>query len=148
MPDEALITILFEHAIKERMRHLSQLFEVGLVVTGIYKTGKYIGEITMVKEPNYVVRVLAVLKHPQQGDLHNPKSADVGFFHERRALAYREQVNIQNVYIKPYDGELPNYKDSLNKAIDEQYQELQQDGSPFAKKAIEKLAALKADYFK
>ncbi|WNF38232.1 kinase-associated lipoprotein B [Bacillaceae bacterium IKA-2] len=127
---------------------MSQLFEVGLVVTGIYKTGKYIGEITMVKEPNYVVRVLAVLKHPQQGDLHNPKMAEVGFFHERRALAYREQVNIQGVYIKPYDGELPSYQDSLTGALEEQYQDLQQDGSPFAIKALEKLAALKADYFK
>lgn len=130
------------------MRYLSQLFEVGLIVTGIYKTGKYIGEITIVKEPNYVVRVLAVLKHPQQGDLHNPKSVDVGFFHERRALAYREQVNIQSVYIKPYNGKLPSYEDSLTNALEEQYQELQQDGSPFAKIAIEKLATLKADYFK
>lgn len=133
---------------KERMRHLSQLFEVGLVVTGIYKTGKYIGEITMVKEPNYLVRVLAVLKHPQQGDLHNPKSVDVGFFHERRALAYREQVNIQSVYIKPYEGELPSYEDSLSTALEEQYLELQLDDSPFAKKAIEKLLVLKTDYFK
>lgn len=130
------------------MNRVSKLFEVGQIITGIYKTGKYIGEITVVKEANHVMRVLAVLKHPQQGDLHNPKSVDVGFFHERRALAYREQVNIQSVYIKPFEGELPSYQDSLKKALEEQYQELQQDDSLFAKKAVETLDVLKADYFK
>lgn len=96
---------------------MSQKFEVGQLVTGIYKTGKYIGEITVVREANYVMRVLAVLKHPQQGDLHHPKSVDVGFFHVRPALAFREQVNIQPVYVKLYEGEVPTYEDSLKKAV-------------------------------
>lgn len=127
---------------------MSNSLEVGQLVTGIAKTGKYIGELTAVNETNSVLRVLAVLKHPQQGDLHNPKSVDVGFFHERRALSYREQVNIPNVYIKPYEGELPTYEDSLKKALTEQYEALKQENSPFAQKSLEMLDALKADYFK
>ncbi|MFL6560658.1 MAG: sporulation phosphorelay system protein KapB, partial [Bacillus sp. (in: firmicutes)] len=68
--------------------------KVGQMVTAIYKTGKYIGEITEVRPQHYLVRVLAVLKHPMQGDLHNPKDANVLIFHERKALSYREQANI------------------------------------------------------
>ncbi len=124
------------------MIKVSQKFEVGQLVTGIYKTGKYIGEITVVREANYVMRVLAVLKHPQQGDLHHPKSVGVGFFHERRALADREQVNIQPVYVKPYDSELPSYEESLRKALDEQMKELKEDGSPFAVKSLETLHSI------
>lgn len=127
------------------MIRLSQNLEVGQLVTGIYKTGKYIGEITVVKEANVVMRVLAVLKHPEQGDLHNPKSVDVGFFHERRALAHREQVNIQPVYVKPYTDDVPSYEESLRKALDEQIQRLNEDGSPFALKSLEMLRSL--DYF-
>lgn len=44
------------------------------------KTGKYIGEITGIYPDHYVVRTLAVLKHPMQGDLHHPKETDVAFF--------------------------------------------------------------------
>lgn len=130
------------------MRNLSQQFEIGQLVTGIYKTGKYIGEITMVKEPNYVMRVLAVINHPTQGDLHNPKQVEGVFFHERRALAYREQVNIQNVYVKPFEGELPSYEESLRTSLDKEFSELEADGSPFALKSIEVLKELEKDYFK
>jgi kinase-associated protein B len=127
---------------------MSQQFEVGQLVTGIYKTGKYIGEITMVKEANYVMRVLAVINHPTQGDLHNPKAVDGVFFHERRALAHREQVNIQNVYVKPYEGELPSYEQSLRSALDKEFSQLEAEGSPFALKSIEVLRGLEVDYFK
>ncbi|RXJ04236.1 kinase [Anaerobacillus alkaliphilus] len=127
---------------------MSQTFEVGQLVTGIYKTGKYIGEITMIKEPNYVMRVLAVINHPTQGDLHNPKQVEGVFFHERRALAHREQVNIPAVYVKPFEGEVPTYDESLRAALDKEFAELEADGSPFALKSIETLRGLEKDYFK
>ena len=66
---------------------------------------------------SYVVKVLAVLKHPVQGDLHNVKQADVPFFHERRALAFREQTNIPEQMVKKYEGEIPDYTDSLKLAL-------------------------------
>lgn len=127
---------------------MTQQFEVGQIVTGIYKTGKYIGEITVIKELNFVIRVLAVLKHPTQGDLHNPKKIDVGFFHERRALAFREQVNIPKVYVKPYESEVPTYEESLKTALNELVKELAEDRTPFAKKSLDILDSLKTDYFK
>ncbi|WP_209124697.1 kinase-associated lipoprotein B [Alkalihalobacillus sp. BA299] len=127
---------------------MDKSLDIGQIVTGIYKTGKYIGEITNVRPSQYVVRVLAVLKHPDQGDLHNPKEADVAFFHERRALAYREQTNIPNVYVKPYDGEIPTYENSLKQALKQQYSELDADNSFWAKKSMEMLRNLEKDYFK
>ncbi len=127
---------------------MSQPLEVGQLVTGIYKTGKYIGEITMIKDPNYVMRVLAVINHPTQGDLHNPKQVEGVFFHERRALAHREQVNIPAVYVKPFEGELPSYEESLRAALDKEITELEADGTPFALKSIEMLRGLEKDYFK
>lgn len=127
---------------------MSGTFEVGQKVTGIYKTGKYIGEITEIKPERYVVRVLAVLKHPQQGDLHQAKSANVPLFHERRALAFREQTNIPAVYVKDYDGTIPDYKESLKKALEEQKTDLEEDSSDWAKKSLEMLKNLEQDYFR
>lgn len=127
---------------------MSQKFEVGQLVTGIYKTGKYIGEIIMVKDSNYTMRVLAVINHPTQGDLHNPNQVDGVFFHERRALAYREGVNIPAVYVKPFEGDVPTYEDSLRDALHKEITELEADGSPFALKSIEALQNLEKDYFK
>ncbi|WP_078427141.1 kinase-associated lipoprotein B [Alkalihalobacterium alkalinitrilicum] len=121
---------------------------IGQTVTGIYKTGKYIGEITNVRPEQYVVRVLAVLKHPDQGDLHNPKETDVELFHERRALAYREQTNIPKVYVKPYSDDVPSYEESLKEALKQQYTKLESDQSAWANKSIEMLQSLEKEYFK
>lgn len=126
---------------------MSKRLEIGQKVTGIYKTGKYIGEVTEIKPERYVIRVLAVLKHPQQGDLHQAKSVHVPFFHERRALSFREQTNIPNVYVKSYDGSIPDYKESLRKALSEQKQTLEEDGSEWAKQSLELLNRLEQDYF-
>lgn len=92
--------------------------KIGEIVTGIYKTGKYIGELTEERPQHYLIRVLAVLKHPMQGDLHSPKDADVLVFHERRALSYREQTNIPKQMVKPFDKEVPDYQQSLKEAVE------------------------------
>ncbi|MBO9130648.1 kinase-associated lipoprotein B [Bacillus sp. 165] len=120
--------------------------KIGTIVTGIYKTGKYIGEITNIRPQHYLVKVLAVLKHPTQGDLHNPKETDVPLFHERRALAFREQTNIPAQMVKPFEGEIPEYMYSLQVALEKQIEELHADGSPWAKKCIQNLEGLKQDY--
>ncbi|OAS87102.1 MULTISPECIES: kinase-associated lipoprotein B [Metabacillus] len=121
--------------------------KIGEIVTGLYKTGKYIGEITDIREMHYLVKVKAVLKHPQQGDLHNPKQADVQFFHERRALAFNEQTNIPKQMVKPFADPIPDYKESLKQALDTLKDELLQLDTSWAQKSLELLSTLEADYF-
>jgi kinase-associated protein B len=121
---------------------------IGDKVTAIYKTGKYIGEITERRPQHYLVRVLAVAKHPMQGDLHNPKDAEVGFFHERKALSFREQANIPEKMVKPFDGEIPNYVDSLKDATSKLRTELEADNSTWAQQSLRNLDSLEKDYFK
>ncbi|MBM7704630.1 kinase-associated lipoprotein B [Metabacillus iocasae] len=122
--------------------------KIGDTVSAIYKTGKYIGEITAIRDQHYVVRVKAVLRHPQQGDLHNPKQTDVPFFHERRALAFREQANIPKQMVHLYEEDVPDYESSLKGAIDALYESLEQDDSEYAKQSQQRLNSLKADYFR
>src|SRR5690554_8218097 len=98
---------------------MTNAFKVGQIVTGIYNTGKYVGEVVEDRNERYLIQVLAVLKHPKQGDLHHPNSVDVPLFHERRALAYKEKANIPKVYVKEYIGEIPDYKESLLEALNE-----------------------------
>ncbi|MEH6940702.1 kinase-associated lipoprotein B [Bacillus sp. JJ722] len=123
-------------------------FKIGDIVTAFNKTGKYIGEITAVREQAYLVRILAVLKHPKQGDLHNPNQVDVDFFHERKALAFREQTNVPTNMVRPYNDEIPNYKDSLQVAVDTIKQEFESKDTPFSKKSLEAIQELEKDYFK
>jgi kinase-associated protein B len=126
---------------------LSEL-KIGEIVTGIYKTGKYIGELTEIRPQHYLVRVLAVLKHPMQGDLHNPKEADVLVFHERRALSYREQANIPKQMVKPYEADVPDYQASLKEAVDKTKKELIDKPSPWADMSLKMFESLEKDYFK
>lgn len=122
--------------------------KAGDKVTAIYKTGKYIGEITERRPQHYLVRVLAVLKHPMQGDLHNPKDAEVGFFHERKALSYREQANIPEKMVKPFEEEIPDYHNSLQDAISKLRSELEGDESRWAQQSLKNIESLEKDYFK
>ncbi|CAM4329593.1 kinase-associated lipoprotein B [Bacillus manliponensis] len=125
---------------------MNETLQVGEIVTGIYKTGKYIGEITNIRPQFYLVKILAVINHPVQGDLHNPRQADVPFFHERRALAFREQTNIPQTMVKKYEGEIPDYTASLKEALANQIAKLQEEDSPFAKRSLQALEQLKHDY--
>ncbi|UII55364.1 kinase-associated lipoprotein B [Cytobacillus spongiae] len=120
---------------------------IGDRVTAIYKTGKYIGEITDIRPSHYLVRVLAVVKHPMQGDLHNPKQVDVGIFHERRALAYQEQTNVPKQMVKRYEDEMPDYQASLKDAINRLKQELETDTSTWAEQSLKNMSILEEDYF-
>lgn len=131
----------------ERGKNMSEL-KIGDYVTAFYKTGKYIGEITNIREEHYLVRVLAVAKHPIQGDIHTGKEVDVPFFHERRALAFREQANMPKKMVKPYEGEIPDYKESLKEAVEKIKGELQEDASPWAQQSLKHIETLEQDYFK
>jgi len=125
-----------------------EVLQIGDKVTAIYKTGKYIGEITDIRPEHYLVKILAVVKHPLQGDLHNPKDADVPFFHERKALSYREQANIPKKMVKPFEDEIPDFEASLKIAIRNFKLELEMDSSAFAERSLKNMESLEKDYFK
>lgn len=119
----------------------------GDVVTAIYKTGKYIGEITGEHPEHYTVRILAVKKHPLQGDLHHPKQGNVDFFHERKALAFREQANIPKKMVKPFTGKVPDYNESLVKAFADYKHELEQNPkNEYAQKSLQCLSEIQKEY--
>lgn len=121
--------------------------KIGDVVTGIYKTGKYIGIVTDIRPMHYLVQVKAVIKHPQQGDLHNPKQADVQIFHERRALAFNEQTNVPKQMVKSFDEDMPDYDQSLQKAVIAMKQDLEEMNTEWAKLSLNRLLVLEKEYF-
>ncbi|MGD7025240.1 kinase-associated lipoprotein B [Rossellomorea vietnamensis] len=121
-------------------------FKNGDIVTALYKTGKYIGEVTDSRPGVYVVKVLAVLKHPRQGDLHNPKEVDVPLFHERKALAFRERANIPEKMVKPFEGDIPEYNESLSSTFNELKEQLASEDSAFAAKSLETLESIRREY--
>lgn len=123
-------------------------FKIGDKVTAIYKTGKYVGEITDIRLQAYLVRVLGVLKHPTQGDLHSPRGTEGVFFHERRALAYREQANISKQMVKLFEGDVPDYHESLKEAISKFRDHLKEDSSAWAAQSLKNIDTLEKDYFK
>jgi len=103
--------------------NISEL-HIGQLVTAKVRTGIYIGEIVERYDPRLVVKILAVVKHPEQGDLHHPYNPDVPMFHERRALAYTEKTTVLPKDVEYYEGELPDYKESLLQAAQQELEKL------------------------
>jgi len=124
-----------------------QEFAIGDIVTGIYKTGKYIGEITAIKEEHYLVKIKSVLRHPLQGDIHTPKQVDVPIFHERRALACNEQANIPQKMVHRYEGKIKDYHESLGEALSSMKKDLEAENSEWSKRCLQNIASLEKDYF-
>ncbi|KQU19543.1 kinase [Bacillus sp. Leaf13] len=125
-----------------------QEFNIGDKVTAIYKTGKYIGEINDIRPTSYLVKVLAVVKHPIQGDLHNPKQTEVSMFHQRRALAFRERTNVPKNMVRVFEEEIPEYKESLREAVENMARTLSEVHTEWNNKSLQLLEELAADYFK
>ena len=127
---------------------MTEELKIGDIVRAPYKTGVYIGEITAERPQHYLVKVKAVLKHPTQGDLHSHKQVDVPLFHERRALAEREQTNIPKAMVRKYTGDIPDYLDSLREALSSLRGELENENSEWALMSLNMLENLEKDYFK
>ncbi|PKG21852.1 kinase-associated lipoprotein B [Niallia nealsonii] len=120
--------------------------KVGEIVAAFYKTGKYIGEIKEIRAQSYLVEVLAVLKHPMQGDLHHPKIVDGVFFHERKALNFKEKTNVPKQMAKRLEEPVPNYQDSLRTSLEKMKQELTEDSSAFAERSLQNLHIIEKEY--
>lgn len=110
-----------------------------------YKTGDYVGETIDRDERRVLVKVLAVLQHPTQGDLHNPYDPEPPIFHERRALAYTEKVWVPVQTARPYAGAIPSYADSLKTALGIEMERIDRM-KRWAERCQENLQGLQKDY--
>ncbi|MBD2847831.1 kinase [Paenibacillus sp. IB182496] len=110
-----------------------------------YKSGVYVGEVTEWSGARAVVKVLAVLKHPEQGDLHHPYDPDVPMFHERRALSYTEKALAPARDLQPHTGAVPDYKESLQRALQQELAALDKL-ERWAARGLEQLQRLKNEY--
>jgi len=127
---------------------MGETYAAGSLATAQYKTGEYIGEVVeQSSSAKAAVQILAVVKHPSQGDLHNPMNPNVPFFHQRRALAYREIALMPLYTIQPYEGEVPDYKASLAHSLQEEIRAMEQsEYSEWAQRCLQELEQLKKDY--
>ncbi|WP_127584496.1 sporulation phosphorelay system protein KapB [Paenibacillus koleovorans] len=111
-----------------------------------YKTGQYIGQLLEWSPPRALVQIAAVVKHPDQGDLHRPLETEVALFHQRRALSHREKTWIPVQSVHPYRGTVPEYTDSLRQALEAEQRHLEKTRR-WAERSLEELAQLQKDYF-
>ncbi|EFM11942.1 Kinase associated protein B [Paenibacillus curdlanolyticus YK9] len=118
---------------------------VDSIVQMTYKTGVYAGKVVESGGPRAVVQVLAVLKHPQQGNLHYPYDPDVPMFHERRALSHNEKALTAYQDLESYSGEIPPYKESLIRTLEAEAAELDRL-KRWAERGLETLEIVKKDY--
>lgn len=120
---------------------------LGATVQTVYRTGSYLGELIQLKPAKAIVKILAVRKHPTQGDLHNPFQTEVPMFHQRRALAYHEKVSVPLGTIKLFEGEVPSYRHSLMDALESEIKILSDKGDAWSQRSMQELVELKKDYF-
>lgn len=121
---------------------------IGQIVRAHYKSGTYIGEAVEDRGKRLLIKVLAVHKHPMQGDIHNPGKVDDVFFHERKALAYQEKMNVAKPAVHPFDEEeIPEYKASLVEAVAKLKDKLAQKDTEFDQKALRTLEELEGKYY-
>lgn len=117
-------------------------------VKALYKTGSYYGRVIedLPAKQTVLVEILAVDKHPVQGDLHHPKEVDVPLFHERKALSFREKANMPRHTVKPFDGHVPEYNESLKSSLETMKVELRSEKSEWSLHALKALEAVEKDY--
>src|SRR5690625_6552680 len=93
--------------------------KVGDIVEARYNSGTYVGKVLEDRRNFFLVKVLAVLIHPTQGDLHNRGQIEGVAFHERKALAFQEKMNATKRNTQLYEGEIPDYTTSLKTAVEQ-----------------------------
>jgi kinase-associated protein B len=120
---------------------------IGDIVQAPSKSGIYIGELIEDRHDKYLVKVLGVLKHPMQGDLHHPKQVENVVFHERKALAQFEKVNVLKSVVKLYEDEMPDYGESLKSAVDTYRKQLENKDTPYNQEALKALKVVEESYY-
>jgi kinase-associated protein B len=128
------------------------MIENGDLVIASYKTGTYIGRIIELRAMKAAVQVLAVVQHPEQGNLHAPQQVEGVFFHQRKALAEQEIALMPLDLIVKYEEEdIPNYRESLVRSLEVENMRmnqlaLQPELQKWAFRAIEELERLYEEY--
>ncbi|WP_330949723.1 kinase-associated lipoprotein B [Virgibacillus sp. MG-45] len=117
-------------------------FLPGDLVRAHYRSGTYIGKIVEDRGDRFLIEVLAVHKHPLQGDIHHPNETKGVFFHERKALAFKEKMNVKKPAVHRFEGEVPNYGDSLKQAVSVAKDKLKAKDMAFNQLALQKLTSL------
>ncbi|MDF9411800.1 kinase [Brevibacillus laterosporus] len=127
---------------------LERSLQLGDIVTVRHRTGEYISEIIELTPSKALVKTLAVLTHPTQGDLHNLYETNVPLFHQRKAMAFLEKVYVPTAVLQPYSGEgVPSYPDSLQQALQKLEEQLRERGDEYANLALHQLTQLREEYF-
>lgn len=120
---------------------------IGDKVKAHYRSGTYIGKVIEDRGEQFLIEVYAVLKHPLQGDLHNMNQTEDVFFHERKALAHHEKMNVKKPAVHPYPSPVPDYKESLKQAIETYKDKLQAKDTEYNRLALKTLNRLEADVY-
>ena len=120
---------------------------IGELAKAHYRSGTYIGKVKEDRGDMYLIEVLAVHKHPLQGDLHNMYETENVFFHERKALAFREKMNVKKPAVHPFDGKVPDYAASLEQAITDYRQKLNEEDSAYNRLALQTLDRLAKEVY-
>ncbi|MEB7723794.1 sporulation phosphorelay system protein KapB [Mammaliicoccus fleurettii] len=111
-----------------------------------HKTGQYVVEVIEEIGDQLLVKILAVLKHPRQGDLHSPNEVENVFFHERKALSQFEKRYTTTQFLKAYNEEVPNYIESLKSSIYELEEKMKKKNNAYSDQALKCIEQLKKDY--
>ncbi|PHK49903.1 sporulation phosphorelay system protein KapB [Staphylococcus edaphicus] len=111
-----------------------------------HKTGSYGVTIKEEDENQVLVQVEQVIKHPKQGDLHNPTETENVFFHERKALSQYEKRYTTKSHLRAFNVEPLPYIDSLQLAITNLEEKLKSQDSLHATLSLDNLQRLKTDY--
>ncbi|EKU48046.1 sporulation phosphorelay system protein KapB [Staphylococcus massiliensis] len=111
-----------------------------------HKTGTYAVSIVEEKADQTLVQIEQVVKHPKQGDLHNPNDVEGVFFHERRALSQFEKRYTPKSRLKPFEGEEQSYTASLQDAITALEDKLKTKDTEHSALSLKCLNTLKEDY--
>lgn len=117
------------------------------IVKAEYNTGIYIGRVIEERRNAFLIEVHAVLKHPTQGDLHNPGKVDGVAFHERKALAFTEKTNAPKRRVTLYEDDVPPYLASLTKAVEYLKETLNHEDTPYNQAALLKLTSLEEHFY-
>lgn len=120
---------------------------VGDIIETAYNSGTYIGEVLELKGNFLLVKVLAVITHPTQGDLHNRGQVEGVAFHERKALAFEEKFNARKRMTKPFAGEVPTYADSLKASVQDIKASLQEEDTEFNRLSLDRIADLEKHFY-
>ena len=123
------------------------MIAIGDIVETSYNSGTYIGEVLEDKGNFLLVKVLAVVEHPTQGDLHNRGQVEGVAFHERKALAFQEKANVRKRQTVKYEGAVPDYVASLKTAVEQKKQALQAEDTPFNRLSLDRINDLEEHFY-